>query len=223
MYMQARSFEPCATSESIAILAAAEGTSAHGYCRDARRTDGFVRNAADFADAVHHLSFLHGQVSGLIDQAAARIVDNEARSWLVAAVDGFARERAYLSAVVVAAGPMPSTPGQAQVTTIVAQQCRALLMLARSDRHGCALGAAAALVLDWAAIRRILDGGAARLSVDMRECRLPTQDETLAMLDAVEAESPSARAIQFGASQLFGQHRGLWDLLQSRGRLRRDL
>lgn len=223
MNKQSQSLMPYSTSDLLEGLVEREGTAGHGYCvaAIARTPDGFVRNTTDFADAVHHLSLLHGHVPGLIDHAANRVADNAARGWLLKAVDGFARERLYLNAIVVAAGPLPSTAGQDQVTTIVAQQTRALDMLAQSDRRGCAIGAAMALVLDWVAIRAILDGGAARLGLDPKACQLPSWQETLDVLDLLERDQPIGRAVQFGASQLLGQHRGVWDLLQARGQVRR--
>lgn len=225
MTMQSRSPMPSQTSDLIQSLVAREGTAGHDYCVPAiaRLPEGFVRNAADFADAVHHLSLLHGHVPGVIDHAAMRVADNAARDWLLRAVDGFARERRYLGAVVVAAGPLPSTAGQDQVTTIVAQQCRALDMLAQSDRRGCAIGAAMALVMDWQAIRTVLDGGAARLGIDPKESTLPGSSETLSLLSVLEAEHPIGRAVQFGATQLLGQHRGIWDLLKARAQVRRAM
>lgn len=223
MDMQSRSPMPHSTADLIASLVACEGTAGHGYCISsiARAPDGFVRNSTDFADTVHHLSLLHGHIPGVIDHAATRIADNAAREWLLHAVDGFAVERRYLNAIVVAAGPLPSTAGQDQVTTIVAQQCRALDMLAQSDRRGCAIGAAMALILDWAAIRKLLDGGAARLGIDPPELKIPGSDETLFVLTALEETHPIGRAVQFGASQLLGQHSGIWDLLQARAQVRR--
>jgi hypothetical protein len=211
------------TADLVEYLVTQEGTAGHGYCAGSivRAPDGFVRKAVDFADAVHHLSLLHGHVPGVIDHAATRIADNAARNWVMRAVDGFSRERLYLNAIVVAAGPLPSTTGQDQVTTIVAQQCRALDMLAQSDRRGCAIGAAMALVLDWVAIRAILDAGAARLGLDPRACHLPSPLETYDVLTVLEQEYPIGRAVQFGASQLLGQHRGVWDLLQARAEVRR--
>lgn len=210
------------TAELVENLVAREGTAGHGYCAAAIRgtTDSFARKSIDFADAAHHISLLHGHVPGVIDHAATRIADNAARDWVVRAVDGFGRERLYLNNIVVAAGPLPSTSGQDQVTAIVAQQCRALDMLAQSDRRGCAIGAAVALVLDWTAIRAILDLGAARLGVTPPHSTLPSAQETFEVLTTLEQEHPIGRAVQFGASQLLGQHRGVWDLLQARSLVR---
>lgn len=223
MTMQSRSPIPSQTADVMQSLVAREGTAGHDYCIPAiaRTPESFVRNTTDFADAVHHLVLLHGHVPGVIDHAATRIADVAARDWLLRAVDGFARERLYLHGIVVAAGPLPSTAGQDQVTTIIAQQCRALDMLAQSDRRGCAVGAAMALVLDWQAIRTLLDGGAARLGIDPKPTTLPGSGETLNLLSLLEAENPIGRAVQFGATQLLGQHRGIWDLLQARAQVRR--
>lgn len=219
---------PRPRSESIAPvftrLVASEGTSTHPYCRAAldRVPDSFVRRSGDFADAIHYLSLLHGQMPGIIDHAARHIIDNGARDWLLSAVAGFAGERGYLGQLVVAVGPLPSTAGQQNMTTIIGQQRRALEMLAQSDRRGCALGASMALVLDWEPVRAIIDSGAARLGIDAPPCALPSVTETIATLSDVEAEFPISRAAQFGAAQLLVQHRTIWDILEARASLRRE-
>lgn len=215
---------PDSIASVFARLVASEGTLTHGYCRTAidRTPESFVRNSGDFADAVHYLSLLHGQMPGIIDHAARHIIDNAARSWLLSAVAGFAEERSYLGRLVVAVGPLPSTSGQQNMTTIISQQRRALEMLAQSDRRGCALGSSMALVLDWEPVRAIVDSGAARLGVDIPACSLPTSVDTISTLAAVEAEYPVSRAAQFGASQLLVQHRTIWDILEARASLRRN-
>ncbi len=215
-------------SDSIAPvftrLVASEGTLTHPYCRAAleRTQESFVRNSGDFADAVHYLSLLHGQMPGIIDHAARHIIDNAARGWLLSAVAGFAEERGYLARLVVAVGPLPSTSGQQNMTTIISQQRRALEMLAQSDRRGSALGSSMALVLDWEPVRTIIDSGAARLGIDIPGCSMPSAADTIATLAAVEAEFPVSRAAQFGATQLLVQHRTIWDLLEARASLRRS-
>lgn len=208
----------------FARLVASEGTLSHPYCRAAidRTPESFARNSGDFADAVHYLSLLHGQMPGIIDHAARHIIDNAARGWLLSAVAGFAEERGHIARLVVAVGPLPSTSGQQNMTTIISQQRRALEMLAQSDRRGCALGSSMALVLDWEPVRTIMTSGAARLGIDMPACSLPGIADTVATLAAVEAEFPISRAAQFGASQLLVQHRTIWDLLEARASLRRS-
>ncbi len=208
----------------FARLVASEGTSTHAYCRAAldRSPDSFSKRSGDFADAIHYLSLLHGQMPGIIDHAARHIIDNAARGWLLSAVAGFAEERSYLGQLVVAVGPLPSTTGQQNMTTIIGQQRRALEMLAQSDRRGCALGASMALVLDWQPVRAIVDSGAARLGIEAPACSLPSAADTIATLAAVEAEFPISRAAQFGAAQLLVQHRTIWDILEARALLRRE-
>ena len=147
------------------------------------------------------------------------IRDSGIAAWLDGAARGFAEERAYLMRIVVAAGPLPSTPGQAQCEAVVAGQRHALEMLARSDRDGCAVGAAMALVLDWRAIRAVIDAAANRYGVSLAPPALPSQRQTLAVLE--EAGSPAfERAVMFGAQQLLVQHRGLWNLLEARAEAR---
>ncbi|MDO7833784.1 hypothetical protein Q4610_01880 [Sphingobium sp. HBC34] len=206
----------------LEALVAADGTAAHAYAN--RASTGVSRDAllslADLADAAYYLCMLHGRHPGVIDHAATRSADNAARQWLIEAADGFARERAYLTQVTVAAGPAPSTAGQADCETVVSQQRHALDMLAQSDRRGCAMGAAMALVLDWRAVRHVLDMAALRAGIEPHGCALPDRATTLDVARAIGGDDGIDRAIQFGARQLLNQHRGLWDLLAARADLR---
>lgn len=202
----------------------ADGTPAHPYCAAALGGDkqSFVRNLVDFADFVHLLSILHGQMPGMVDHAAARTAENGARGWLIDAIEAFAEERALLGKLVVAVGPLPSTAGHHEATTAIAQQRRALEMLAQSDRRGCALGAAVTLVIEWQAIRSLLAEGASRLGTELPASKLPDPQTTLVMIDSLPEPDRLTRAMQFGAAQLLGQHRGLWDLLAARAAVRRE-
>jgi hypothetical protein len=206
----------------LEALVAADGTAAHPYAN--RAATGVSRQAllslADLADAAYYLCMLHGRHPGVVDHAATRSADNDARQWLIEAADGFARERAYLTQVTVAAGPAPSTAGQADCETVVSQQRHALDMLAQSDRRGCAMGAAMALVLDWRAVRHVLDMAAIRAGMEPQPCALPDRADTLAVARAIGGDDAIDRAIQFGARQLLNQHRGLWDLLAARADVR---
>lgn len=206
----------------LEALVAADGTAAHPYAH--RASTGVARDAllslSDLADAAYYLCMLHGRHPGVIDHAATRSADNAARQWLIEAGDAFARERAYLAQVTVAVGPAPSTAGQADCETVVSQQRHAIDMLAQSDRRGCAMGAAIALVLDWRAVRHVLDMAAMRAGIEPHSCALPDRSETLAVARAIGGDDAIDRAIQFGARQLLNQHRGLWDLLSARADLR---
>lgn len=206
----------------ISALVDQDGSAAHSYCAPAISGDrqSFVRDLVDFADFVHLVTLLHGQIPGLIDHAASRTVEVSARGWLIKAIDAFAAERQYLSKLSVAVGPLPSTTGHNETTTIIAQQRHAIEMLARSDRRGCAFGTAVTLVLEWHAIRAILDAGAIRLGIEPPACTIPTRTETLALLADLPEPERLTRALHFGASQLLGQHRGMWDLLKARAAVR---
>lgn len=206
----------------LEALVAADGTAAHSYAN--RAAVGLSRDAllsmADLADAAHYLCLLHGRHPGVVDHAANRSADNAARDWLVAAAVAFAAERAYLTQIAVAVGPAPSTAGQADCETTVSQQRHALDMLAQSDRRGCAMGAALALVLDWRAVRHVLDMAAIRAGLEPHSCTLPERSATLEVARTIGGDEAVDRAIQFGARQLLSQHRGLWDLLAARADLR---
>jgi hypothetical protein len=201
-----------------------EGTTAHRYCGPATLGDSrsFLCDLVDFADFVHLVTLMHGHVPSLIDHAATHTVEVPARQWLLRALDGFAAEREFLNRLCVAAGPLPSTAGHHETSTLVAQQRHAIEMLAKSDRRGCALGTAIAMVLDWEGIRAILDAGAIRLGIEPPARRMPGQAETAALVEALPEPERLLRAQLFGASQLLGQHRGMWDLLEARAEVRRN-
>ncbi|XVJ64441.1 MAG: hypothetical protein HEQ22_10100 [Sphingopyxis sp.] len=196
-------------------LVASDGTGAHPHVRAGSLSSGpdAMRN---LADAVHFLCLLHGRYPGVIDNAARKAVDPASRQWMDQAAEAFAQERAFLSKIAAAVGPAPSTHGQDQCEAAVAAQRKAIDMLAESDRHGCAVGAAIALTLDWRTIRVLLDISAQRLDMAPPRCNLPDLPGT-ARLAATIAETPAVeRAMVFGAQQLIAQHSGLWDLMAVR-------
>ncbi|MET1110342.1 MAG: hypothetical protein ABWX67_02325 [Allosphingosinicella sp.] len=195
------------------------GSAAHPYAASPRllRTPSAGR---DLADLIHYLCVLHGRYPGLIDHAAARVVEPEARAWLTNATYAFAGERAYLARLAVAAGPVPSTPGAGGTDAAVLGQRHAMETLALSERRGCALGAAMALVLDWAAIRSCLDAAADRLGLDVPAYPSAVRDDVISLADAYAESAPVQRALLFGAQQILVQHHGLWDLLEARQQAR---
>ncbi|MET0270703.1 MAG: hypothetical protein ABW173_09770 [Sphingomonas sp.] len=176
--------------------------------------------ARNFADAANYLCLIHGRAPGVVDLAAAQYVPPVARAWLEAAVAGFARERAYITRLAVAAGPQPSTPGHAASEATVLGQRHAAEVLAKSERSGCALGAAMALMLDWRALREVLDIAAIRFGIDPPPLGLPTVEETREVATAFATTPGTERAMLFGAEQIMVQHRALWDLLDDRRQAR---
>lgn len=196
---------------TLGRLLVSDGSAAHPHF--ARLS--LPRSAArDLADAVHALCTVYGPHPDLLTTAADRCDDKMACTWLTAAAAGFADERLLLSRLMAAAGPLPSTPGQAETAAALTIERHSLEMLARSERHGVALGAAAALIGDWGAIRQVLARAADRFGLVFATAALPDPDTLLT--DAVWPE----RAVAFGAQQLLAQHRGLWTLLDARASAR---
>lgn len=198
---------------AIGALAASDGSATHPYLRKLAAN---LEPMRDLADAAHYLCLLHGRHPGVIDHAMDHAHQPAERGWIEVAAEAFAIERTYLVRIVAAAGPMPSTPGQAESEAAVHAQVHALDMLAQSDRTGCATGAAVALVLDWAVIRNVLDAAADRLGIAPVRCELPLAEETVTVVDTLARDMAVERAMLFGAQQVFAQHRGLFDLLESR-------
>ena len=205
---------PQAGSLLLARLAE-HGSAAHPYAGSPQLLRA-PTTGRDLADLIHYLCVLHGRYPGLIDHAAGRVVEADARGWLSNATYAFAGERAYLARLAVAAGPVPSTPGAAGSDAAVLGQRHAMETLALSERRGCALGAAMALVLDWAAVRSCLDGAARRFGVDSPDYPASDRESVVALADLYAASAPVQRALLFGAEQILVQHHGLWDLLEAR-------
>ncbi|MDQ1156658.1 hypothetical protein QE385_000985 [Sphingomonas sp. SORGH_AS 950] len=172
----------------------------------------------DLTDAVHAVCAVHGNHPCMIDYAMARGIQIDTLPWLIQSSTAFAHERAYLAHLTSAAGPLPSTPGQAQTDAALTQLRHTLEMLANSDRRGCATGAVSALILDWRAIRQVLDQAARRFGLASLPGTMPDP-----ILDDPEDDTAIglARARGFGATQLFVQHRGLWNILEARASARR--
>ena len=156
----------------------------------------------------------------MIDHAASGVSDDTARAWFDAAVSGFAGERAYIVALIAAVGSLPSTPGHAESEAAMAGQRHALEMLARSERSGCAIGAAMALVLDWPAVRQVMDAAACDVGVSPPAVRLPDREGTARTFAALATSASFERAALFGAQQALAQQRGLWSLLEARASAR---
>jgi hypothetical protein len=119
-----------------------------------------------------------------------------------------------------AVGPLPSTPGAAETEASLVAARHALETLAMSERNGCALGAATALVGDWWPIRRLLDRAASRVGTESPAPSLPDEASVVAIVDHGAEAPAAARALAFGGEQLLLQHRALFDLLEARAEAR---
>jgi hypothetical protein len=200
---------------------AADGCARHQYLNALLEASG-RHSGRDLADAVHLLCSLHGRYPGLIEIALQRCPKGPAQEWLSRASDAFERERLYVVRLTSAVGPLPSTPGAAETESSLVAARHALETLAMSERDGCALGAATALVGDWWPIRRLLDRAATRAGIESPAPSLPDEASVVAVIRDGSATPSSARALAFGGEQLLLQHRALFDLLEARSEARGD-
>lgn len=208
---------PPAPAHTIDKLVTADGTASCAYVATLVPPAAAMR---DLADAVHTLAELHGAFPGLIDHAAGGAARGPVAGWLAVAAHDVALERTLLAKLTAAAGPRPSTPGHAASEVAVQAQRHVLEMLARSDRRGCATGAAIAFVLDWHAIRPVLEACADRTGTDVPFRFDGLAAATRGLLARLEDDAAVARAMAFGAQQMLAQHRGLWHLLEARASAR---
>lgn len=207
------------TGARLFACVAEHGSAAHAYQASAELLKG-PQSTRNLADAVHFLCTVHGRYPGVIDHAAGRATDPAARAWFASALEGFSAERAFLARLAVEAGPIPSTPGAAGAEATLISQRHALDMLAQSERNGCALGAAMALIADWGTTRFVLNVAANRFGVPIPGYRLMDNHAIRALADTIGAAPLVERAMLFGAQQIMHQHHGLWDLLEARQQAR---
>lgn len=203
----------------LSRLEEADGSAGHPWFR--RLLSGPVQQR-DLGDAVHALCSLYGHHPGPADEALIGRALPVAEHWLADVSTGFAVERGYLARLTAGAGPLPSTPGHAEAMAALSGQRHALSMLARSDRGGCAVGAVAALVLDWQQVRLVMEVAAERFSVPLTASAMPSASDTASVVATLGAGPSAERAVAFGAQQLLAQHRGLWSLLEARASARHD-
>lgn len=212
---------PVSTAQAQLARVAGEGSARHPHLGALLEGTG-IHSGRDLADAVHLLCSLHGRLPGLIEMTLQHAPIGPVQAWLTRAGESFERERLYLVRMTSAVGPIPSTPGAAETEAGLLAQRHALETLALSERNGCALGAASALISDWWAIRRLLDRTAIRQGVEFPAPSLPDEASVIGILEQSDGNSSTQRAIAFGGEQLLLQHRALFDLLEARASARGD-
>jgi hypothetical protein len=212
-----------ATSAAEAQLArvGSQGSVDHAYRLSLMTANG-PNAARDLADAVHLFCSLYGRHPGLIELALNNCPAGPVRNWLREASDAYERERLYLVRLTAAVGPLPSTPGAAETEAALVAQRHAIETLAKSERRGCALGAATALMADWASIRALLDRAADRMGMQKPALTLPDEASIVRVIANGTDGIASERALGFGGEQLLLQNRGLLDLLEARAAARGD-
>jgi len=213
--------QPVSVAETQLARVAGEGCARHPYLSALLEASG-PHTGRDLSDAVHLLCSLHGRYPGLIELALQRSSSGPAQVWLSQASEAFERERLYLVRLTSAVGPLPSTPGAAETESSLVAARHALETLAHSERKGCALGAATALVGDWWPIRRLLDRAAARVGIQSPAPSLPDEESVIGVINSSSDALAGDRALAFGSEQLLLQHRALLDLLEARAEARGD-
>lgn len=176
----------------------------------------------DLADCIHLFCSLYGRYPGLIEIALNNCPAGPVRDWLREASDAYERERLYLVRLTASVGPLPSTPGAAETEATMVSQRHAIETLAKSERNGCALGAATALMADWPSVRSILDRAADRIGMQKPSLTLPDPESIVRVIGNGTDGLASERALGFGGEQLLLQNRGLFDLLEARAQARGD-
>ena len=199
----------------------AEGSAEHPYRLRLMAASG-PNHARDLADCVHLFCSLYGRHPGLIELALNNCPAGPVRDWLKEASDAYERERLYLVRLTASVGPLPSTPGAAETEAALVSARHAIETLAGSERRGCALGAATALMGDWPAIRALLDRAADRVGMQRPALTLPDPDSIVRVIADGTDGAASERALGFGGEQLLLQNRGLFDLLEARAAARID-
>jgi hypothetical protein len=218
-----RAVESQPVSVAAAQLARVSGDGLARHPHLSALLDGAGRHSGrDISDAVHLLCSLYGRYPGLVEIALQRCPAGAVREWLSHASEAFERERLYLVRLTAAVGPLPSTPGAAETEASLVAARHALETLAMSERDGCALGAATALVCDWWPIRRLLDRAAARVGTEPPAPSLPDEASVVEVVDRAAVAPGTARALAYGGEQLLLQHRALFDLLEARADARGD-
>ena len=208
-------------AEAQLARVADSGTAGHAWL--GQLVDANAPHAArNLADAVHLLCNLYGNHPGLLDMALGLSSAGPANAWLQDAADAFERERLYLVRLTSAVGPLPSTPGAAETEATLLAQRHAVETLAKSERRGCALGAATAFIADWRAVRTLLDRAATRSTIECPAQILPDYVSIARVIETASDGPASERALGFGGEQLLLQHRGLFDLLEARAAARAD-
>jgi len=213
--------QPVSVAETQLARVAGEGCARHPYLSALLEASG-PHTGRDLSDAVHLLCSLHGRYPGLIELALQRSSSGPAQVWLSQASEAFERERLYLVRLTSAVGPLPSTPGAGETESSLVAARHALETLAHSERKGCSLGAATALVGDWWPIRRLLDRAAARVGIQSPAPSLPDEESVIEVINSSSDDLAGDRALAFGSEQLLLQHRALLDLLEARAEARGD-
>ncbi|WOE74103.1 DUF6975 family protein [Alterisphingorhabdus coralli] len=186
-------------------------------------TDVASFSGSDLADIAYYLGKLHGHHPGLFDHMSHRSIQDDNHDLIVDLAETFAAQRAMLANMTVEAGPATTLAGEYNAVKTIEQLRTAIDVLGQSDRQGCGMGAAIALLSDWIIWRPALNALATRLAIPVPDSEM--QDMQKRLLASLEnrAEPRELRAISFGLEQLYHQHDQFWLLLERRQKLRNTM
>lgn len=199
----------------LEAMLAASGATGHEFV--AALSQGRRLSRSTFADVAHLLGLLHGNRPSVFEIVSqSPLVPSPA--WLHAAMRAFAREREVVAQLILITGPPPSRAGQTSVEMSVTATRNALATLAGSDRLGCAIGAAVALLLDWEAISAAVRQIGREFDVNLadRHDEWPSRHESLGAVELAASLPGGERAVRFGFQTLLGQHFDFWNIIQCR-------
>lgn len=209
-------------SDSRAFAAAVIGALRDGGSGSSRHLRALAEGAVTrplqaIADTAHFLAILHGQLPSVLEIARLH-TDEPAASWLRTAGQAFDQDRRWIVGLATMTGGALDLHGLTTAEQVVRDQRDAMLTLAKSNRTGCAIGAAVTLMLDWHAVRASLPRAAQHLGYDRRD-RLSDPwplDGVMEVLADFADDVRVRRAIEFGSVQLASLHAQLFDLLEAR-------
>lgn len=175
----------------------------------------------DVADLAHALTVTHGGLPNIFDLASLRSDAQSLRNHLVTCSNSFQDWRRFLSALTSKAGPAPSLTDDAAHMVSLVQTKQGIQLLGESERKGCAIGAAFAMLNDWQIVLPESFKFAARLDI-VEGIALPPR--TSAIIEEMECLEPSAaelRAMSFGADQFYQLNDAFFRHLEARRKARK--
>ena len=190
------------------LLAASAVSATHPLARALRR-DASPGPSLDRAraDAVHFFALLHVRPPGAATTSAA--ADSH---WATGFAASFSHERRWLADISLIAEPPRPSPDLGRHEALLRDLHSAMTRLVRLERPGAALGALAALAADWPALCAALAGAPLAAVPELGMCA--------AEIAVLAADPATARALRFGADQMAGVHRAVWDLVEARQAIR---
>jgi len=180
-------------------------------------------SGADVADIAHILTIVHGSLPTVFELASAHAPSGHLRELLFAASESFQAWRRFLALLTSKAGPAPSCLNDDVHMVSLVQLKHAIQLLASSERRGCAVGAATAMLADWHLTIPPLLSCASRFGIGHHLPSPPQVNEIIAGIEQTEPTTSELRAMTFGASQFYHMDDEIFLHLRARRQARHAL